>query len=154
VYGKIQEISSGLQRQLRRKPLPEEIAKKANIPLKNVKRVLRANEKVICLDSPIYQGERTTLMDLIPDTNSLLPDSLMAAASIPECVNVALSLLNSREREVIKMRFGIGYENPSTLNEVRKRFGVTRERIRQIEKRALEKLKRSELAPALKSLIA
>ncbi len=153
-YGRVQGVSSGLQRQLRRKPLPEEIAKKANIPLENVKRVLRANEKVICLDSPIYQGERTTLMDLIPDTNSLLPDSLMAAASIPESVNVALSLLNSREREVIKMRFGIGYENPSTLNEVRKRFGVTRERIRQIEKRALEKLKSSELAPALKSLIA
>ncbi len=122
--------------------------------MENVKRVLGANEKVIYLDSPIWHGQRTTLMDHIPDPNSLLPDSLMAAASIPESVNVVLSLLNSREREVIKMRFGIGYENPSTLNEVRKRLGVTRERIRQIEKRALEKLKGSELAPVLKSLIA
>lgn len=153
-YSRIQRISSGLENKMGRKPLPQEIAEKANMSSENVKRVLGVNEKVICLDSPVRQGDRITLMDIIPESNSLLPDSLMATASIPESVNNALSLLNSREREVIKLRFGIGHENPSTLDEIRKRFGVTRERIRQIEKGALEKLKRSELAPALKSLIA
>lgn len=75
----------------------------------------------------MQHGEKMTFMELIADFNSLLPDSLMAMASIPESVSNVLSVLNTREREVIKMRFGIGYENPSTLDEVRKRFGVTRE---------------------------
>ncbi|MER3445704.1 MAG: hypothetical protein C4291_02200 [Candidatus Dadabacteria bacterium] len=152
-YGRIQGVSSEFQNKTGIKPLPQEIIKETNISLEKVKLALGTNENVIHLDSPIWQGEKMTLMDLIADPNSPLPDSLMATASIPQSVNNALSLLNSREREIIKMRFGIGYENPSTLDEVRKRFGVTRERIRQIEKRAIEKIKRSKSAPALKSLI-
>ncbi len=152
-YGRVQWVSSKLQREMGRKPLPQEIARRANIPLGRVKQVLVANENIIHLDSPVRHGEKMTFMELIADPNSLLPDSLMATASIPESVSNVLSVLNTREREVIKMRFGIGYENPSTLDEVRKRFGVTRERIRQIEKRAIEKIKRSKSAPALKSLI-
>ncbi len=151
-YGRIQRVSSGLQKKVGRKPFPEEIAKKANMSLENVKQVLGVDEKVICLGSPIWQGKRSTLMDIIPYLNSLLLDSLTAMAPIPERVNDALSLLDPGEREGIKMRFGIGYENPPTLDDIGKRFGVTRERIRQIEKYALERTKRSELSPAFKSL--
>jgi RNA polymerase primary sigma factor len=121
--------------------------------VEGVKRVLGANEKIIRLNSPIWQGEEMTLMDFVSDTNAIPADSLIAAASIPKNVNDALSLLNPREREVIKMRFGIGYENISTLDEIGKHLGLTRERIRQIEKRALQRLGRCKSAIVLRSLI-
>lgn len=78
---------------------------------------------------------------------------LIAAASVPKSRDHALLVLSPREREVLKMRFGIEYENPSTLEVVAKRFDLTKERIRQIERDALQRLKRSNSAPALKSLI-
>ena len=80
-------------------------------------------------------------------------DSLIAAASLPKRLDQALAELDSREREVLKMRFGIGYENAFTLDEVGKRFSVTKERIRQIEKSALEKIKNSSSGTILKSMI-
>ena len=151
--GKVKNVRSGLEKKTGRNPLPEEIAKKVNMPLEGVKRVLGADEKVIYLDSPIWQGERMTLMDFVPDPNSLPPDSLIAVASLPKSLGEALMKLRPREREVLKMRFGIGYDNTSTLDEVGRHLGLTRERIRQIEKRALERLGKSKFAPALKSLI-
>lgn len=151
--GKIQRVRSGLEKMTGRKPFPGEIAKKSSTSIEVVKRVLGASEKVVSLDSTIWQGEKMTLMDFVADPNSLLPDSLIAAASVPKNVNDALLMLSSREREVLKMRFGIGYGNSFTLDEVGKKFGLTRERIRQIERGALEKLNRSKSAPSLKSLI-
>lgn len=121
--------------------------------VKSVKRGLEADEKVVSLDSPVWQGEKMTLIDLVPNPNSLPPDSLIAATSVPKSVDHALLVLSLREREVLMMRFGIGHENPSTLDVVGKRFDLTRERIKQIERDALQKLKRSNSAPALKSLI-
>ncbi len=151
--GKVQRVRSGLEKRIGRRPLAEEIAKKAKMSVEGVKRVLGANEKIIRLNSPIWQGEKMTLMDFVSDTNAIPADSLIAAASIPKNVNDALSLLNPREREVIKMRFGIGYENISTLDEVGKHLGLTRERIRQIEKRALQRLGRCKSGIVLRSLI-
>ncbi|MER3447146.1 MAG: hypothetical protein C4291_10005 [Candidatus Dadabacteria bacterium] len=151
--GKIQRVRSGLEKKIGRKSLPEEIAKKAKMSVEGVKRVLGANEKIVHLNSPVWQGEKMALIDFVSDTNAVPADSLIAAASIPKNVNDALSLLNPREREVIKMRFGIGYENISTLDEVGRHLGLTRERIRQIEKHALERLGRCKLAIVLRSLI-
>ena len=151
--GKVKNARSGLEKKTGRNPLPEEIAKKVNMPVEGVKRVLGADEKLAYLDSPIWRGEKMTLMDLVPDLNSLPPDLLIAAASIPKNLDDALMKLRPREREVLKMRFGIGYDNTSTLDEVGLHLGLTRERIRQIEKRALERLGKSKFAPALKSLI-
>ncbi len=151
--GKVKNARSGLEKKTGRNPLPEEIAKKVNMPVEGVKRVLGADEKLAYLDSPIWRGEKMTLMDLVPDLNSLPPDLLIAAASIPKNLDDALMKLRPREREVLKMRFGIGYDNTSTLDEVGLHLGLTRERIRQIEKRALERLGESKFAPALKSLI-
>ena len=151
--GKVKNARSGLEKKTGRNPLPEEIAKKVNMPVEGVKRVLGADEKLAYLDSPIWRGEKMTLMDLVPDLNSLPPDLLIAAASIPKNLDDALMKLRPREREVLKMRFGIGYDNTSTLDEVGLHLGLTRERIRQIEKRALERLGGSKFAPALKSLI-
>jgi RNA polymerase sigma factor (sigma-70 family) len=150
---KVQRVRSGLEKKIGRKPLPEEIARKARMSIESVKQVLGANEKVVRLNSPVWQGDKMTLMDFAPDTNAVPPDSLIAAASIPKNVNDALYLLNPREREVIKMRFGIGYETPSTLDEVGRHLGLTRERIRQIEKRALERLGRCKSGMVLRSLV-
>src|SRR3990172_7456031 len=151
--GKVKNVRSGLEKKTGRNPLPEEIAKKVNMPVEGVKRVLGADERLAYLDSPIWRGEKMTLMDLVPDLNSLPPDLLIAVASIPKNLDDALMKLRPREREVLKMRFGIGYDNTSTLDEVGRHLGLTRERIRQIEKRALERLGKSKFAPALKSLI-
>lgn len=151
--GRVQNVRFGPEKKTGRKPFPEEIAKRGNMSVESVKQVREANEKVVSLDSPVWQGEKITLMDLVPDPNSLSPDSLIAVASVPKSVDHALLVLSPREREVLKMRFGIGYKNPSTLDAVGKRFDLTRERIRQIERDALQKLKRSNSAHALKSLI-
>ncbi len=151
--GKVKNVRSGLEIKTGRNPIPEEIAKKVNMSVEAVKRVLGADERLAYLDSPIWRGEKMTLMDLVPDLNSLPPDLLIADASIPKNLDDALMKLRPREREVLKMRFGIGYDNTSTLDEVGLHLGLTRERIRQIEKRALERLGKSKFAPALKSLI-
>src|SRR3989337_1066755 len=151
--GKVRDIYSSLEEKTGRRPLPEEISKEVTISSEGVKRVLRANEKVVCLDSPVWQGEKTTLMDSMPDPNSEPPDSLIAAASLPQSVDEALLILSPREREILKMRFGINYENPVTLDEIGKGLDLTRERVRQIEKRSLEKLRKSDFAPALRSLM-
>jgi RNA polymerase sigma factor (sigma-70 family) len=150
---KVQNVRSGLERKIGRKALPEEIAKKTKMSVEGVKRVLGAGEKVVRLNSPVWQGEKMTLMDFVADPNFVPADSLISAVSIPKNVDDALGLLNFREREVLKMRFGIGSENPSTLDEVGRHLGLTRERIRQIEKRALERLGRSKSASTLRSLI-
>jgi RNA polymerase primary sigma factor len=150
---KVRDIYFSLEEKTGRPPLPEEIAKEVNISSESVKRVLRANEKVVCLDSPVWEGEITTLMDSMPDPNSEPPDSLIASASLPQSVDEALLILSPREREILKMRFGINYENPVTLDEIGKGLDLTRERVRQIEKRSLEKLRKSDFAPALRSLM-
>jgi RNA polymerase primary sigma factor len=150
---KVREVRSLLQKKNGRDPSPEEIADEINISTEGVKRILRAKEKVVRLDSPKWQGEETTLIDSIPDPNFQPPDSLIAASTLPQSVNDALSILSPREREVLKMRFGISYENPITLDEIGRGFDLTRERIRQIEKRSLEKLRKSNLAHALRSLM-
>jgi RNA polymerase sigma factor (sigma-70 family) len=150
---KVSDARSLLQKKNGRDPLPEEIAKEVNISTQGVKRILSAKEKVVRLDTPKWQGEEETLMDSIPDPNFEPPDSLIAAANLPQNVDDALSILSPREREVLKMRFGISYENPVTLDEIGRGLALTRERIRQIEKRSLEKLRRSNFAPALRSLM-
>ncbi len=151
--GKVQYTRSLLKEKNGKTPNAEEIAKNVNMSVEGVKRILETYEKIVSLDSTIWSDEKMTFIDFVPDPNSPLPDSIIAAASIPQNVDNALSMLNFREREVIKMRFGIGYENPSTLDEVGKRFGLTRERIRQIERSSIQKLKRSKSSSVLRSLV-
>ncbi|HSE83292.1 MAG TPA: RNA polymerase sigma factor RpoD/SigA [Thermodesulfobacteriota bacterium] len=150
---KVRDAKFFLEKKWGRKPLPHEIAKRANISVESVKRILQANEKTVSLDTPMWDDGRAAIVDFLPDTNSHMPDSLITAASLPESVGNALLLLTSREREVLQMRFGIGFEKALTLDDIGRRVGLTRERVRQIEKRALEKLRRSKSAPVLRSLI-
>jgi RNA polymerase primary sigma factor len=138
-----------------REPQPDEIADSVRMSVENVKQVLESGNGVnmVRLDSPVWEGERATYMDYIPDSGTTPVDSLIAESSIPESIERALHLLEEREREIIKMRFGIGYEGTFTLNEIGSKLGLTRERIRQIEKKALSTIRHSDSAPALRSLI-
>jgi len=136
-------------------PHPIEIASKVDMSVENVRQVLESNNghNMVRLDSPIWNGERATYMDYMEDSESLPVDSLIAEVSIPSSIEHALGILEERERDVVKMRFGIGYNQSFTLDEIGKNFGLTRERIRQVEKKALQKIRDSASAPALKSLI-
>lgn len=152
--GKVRHVKRVLTEQNKREPIPEEIAEKAEMSVENVKRILESSgNRVMRLDTPVYDGEKATYLDYVEDESSLVVDSIIAEVSIPGNINSALLRLTERERDVVKMRFGIGYESPYTLDEIGKKFKLTRERIRQIEKKALERIKRSKSAPVLKSLM-
>jgi len=150
---KVHKISSMIHKETGRKPFPEEISKKSGISIEGVKRVIDATKDVVHLDSPILDGEKTTLLEFIPDEESPTPDSAVAKATLTDKIRFALSNLSSREEQILKMRFGIGFETTYTLDEIGRYFCLTRERIRQIEKRALEKLEGSDIGGMLKSFI-
>ena len=151
--GKVREVRSRLYEKIGREPLAEEIAEIGNISKKSVMRVLEAEKKTLTLDSPVWDGENTTFLDFISDDEMNSADDIIAEISIPKNLDEALLRLDQREREVIKMRFGIGYSDSFTLDEIGKKFRLTRERIRQIEKKALLRLRKSKHASALKSLM-
>jgi len=152
--GKVRYVKKMLTEKNEREPIAEEIAEKAQMSVENVKRILESSgNRVVRLDTPVYDGEKSTYLDFVEDSSSLVVDSIIAEISIPGNINNALLRLTEREREVVKMRFGIGYESAYTLDEIGKKFKLTRERIRQIEKKALERIKRSKSAPVLRSLM-
>jgi len=150
---KVHKIISMLHKEMGRKPAPEEIAGKSGISIEGVKRIVDSANDVVHLDSPIIDGEKTTLLEFVPDDGSSAPDSVMAKVALTGRLRGALSLLTPREEEIIRMRFGIDQESTYTLDEIGKKFDLTRERIRQIEKRALEKLATSEVGEVLKSFL-
>ncbi|MGH7902427.1 MAG: sigma-70 family RNA polymerase sigma factor [Thermodesulfobacteriota bacterium] len=150
---KVFRISSMLHKRMGRKPTPEEIAKKSGISTKVVDSILKTQNDATSLDSPILDGEKATLLDFIVDEDSPTPDSVMAGASLAKRLREALSLLTAREEEIIRMRFGIDQEATNTLDEIGRKFNLTRERIRQIEKGALKKLAKSEMEDVLKSFL-
>ena len=150
---KVHRISSVMNKENGRKPLPEEISEKSGISVEGVKRVLEATKEVVQLDSPVLDGEKTTLLDFIPDDISGTPDYAVAKATLTIKIKDALSTLTPREEQILKMRFGIDFESTFTLDEIGQHFELTRERIRQIEKRSLEKLEGSEVGTILKSFL-
>jgi RNA polymerase sigma factor (sigma-70 family) len=150
---KVREVRSRLIDRTAREPRAEEIAKEIDLSTKTISRALSSRERLVWLDSPIKKGERTTLMEVFKDQNCLPPDSIIATSSVTESVYKALTILDGREMEIVKMRFGIGYENCHTLEEIGRRFNLTKERVRQIERRAMKRIRKSKSAPALRSLI-
>jgi RNA polymerase primary sigma factor len=151
--GKVFRVSATLRKELERKPTPEEIAKKSRISLEVVKRILNVRGDVTYLDSPIPNGEGATFLDFVLDEDSPTSDSIMAKAALMQRIKEALSELTPREEEIIRLRFGIEQESTYTLDEIGMRFNLTRERIRQIERAALEKLAKSDAGEVLKSFL-
>jgi RNA polymerase nonessential primary-like sigma factor len=150
---RIREARARLEKKNGRRPVAEEIAIEADMTVNAVERAMKASENSLCLDSPVVGREGTTFMDIFKDQKSRPPDSLIAEALIPKSVDDALQVLNSREREIVKLRFGIGIESTYTLGQIGTMLNLTKERVRQIERHALKKLRRSRSAKTLRSLL-
>ncbi len=136
-----------------REPTQEEIAKIMRLPIKKVRKIMKIARDPISLESPIGEDENSFLKDFIKDEQSPVPDDVFMQISRREKIEEAFESLNKREVLVLKMRFGLGSGNDHTLEEVGNRFHVTRERIRQIERKALRKLKRPRTHQMLNSLL-
>lgn len=150
---KVRDLRGKLSKEYGREPMAEEIAEEGGLSIESVKRILDAGVKTVTLDSPVWDGDNATFLDFVADENHTSADSMLAELSLPKNLDEALTKLKPRERDVLKMRFGIGYEDALTLDEIGKIFSLTRERIRQIEKKALVRLRKSRSAPVLKSLL-
>jgi RNA polymerase sigma factor (sigma-70 family) len=146
---KVFRTRSILDMELRRSPTPEEIAERSGNKVQNVKRILESYKLALSIDSPV-DDTGYTLLELIEDTVFPLPDYSIYKTELRVKILESLSVLSPREKEIIKMRFGLVEENTYTLEEIAKRFHVTRERIRQIEESALKKLSVSKFGNTLR----
>ena len=134
-----------------REPTPEELARKLNMPLDKVRKVLKIAKEPISLETPIGDEEDSHLGDFIEDKNAVQPVEAATLSNLREATTRVLSTLTPREERVLRMRFGIGMNTDHTLEEVGQQFSVTRERIRQIEAKALRKLKHPSRSRKLRS---
>jgi len=130
-----------LTQELGREPLPEEIAVEMGLDIKKVRHIMKISQDIVSLEAPVGAEEDSKLGDFIEDVETLSPDEVTNKKILQENVREMLQYLSPRERKIIKMRFGLGGGIPHTLEEVGREFGVTRERIRQIEAKVLQKLR-------------
>jgi RNA polymerase primary sigma factor len=150
---KIIRVSRGLVQELGREPYPDEIAERIGFSSEKVRRVLRITKEPISLETPINDDEDTHLSDFIEDKNVLTPQDSAIYDDLVNNLNNILSTLSPREERVVRMRFGLGERQDHTLEEVGQVFEVTRERIRQIEAKALKKLRHPMRAKLLRSFV-
>ena len=142
-----------LVQEMGREPTPEEIAERMEFPLDKVRKVLKIAKEPISLETPIGEEEDSHLRDFIEDKKILSPSEAVIRLNLSEQTRKVLSTLTSREEKVLRMRFGIGEKADHTLEEVGRDFDVTRERIRQIEAKALRKLRHPSRSKRLKSFV-
>jgi len=148
---KLIRISRGLVQEIGREPTSEEIAKRMDLPLNKVRKIIKIAQEPISLETPIGEEEDSHLGDFIEDKFMPSPPDTVIHINLKEQIENALKTLTEREAKVLKMRFGLGDGNEHTLEEVGQQFKVTRERIRQIEAKALRKLKHPSRSRRLKS---
>lgn len=145
--------SRALVQELGREPNAEEIAERTELPVEKVRKILKISKEPISLETPIGEEEDSHLGDFIEDKKNLSPIETVVQSNLQEVVAGVLNTLTSREEKVIRLRFGIGEKYDHTLEEVGQEFKVTRERIRQIEGKALRKLRHPIRARKLKSFV-
>ena len=150
---KLNRISRQMLQELGRDPQPEELAERMDLPEDKVRKVLKISKEPISMATPIGDDEDSNLGDFIEDTNVLLPADTATNAGLSESTREILSSLTPREAKVLRMRFGIDMNTDHTLEEVGKQFDVTRERIRQIEAKALRKLRHPTRSEQLRSFL-
>jgi RNA polymerase primary sigma factor len=150
---KIVRTSRQMLHEIGREPTPEELAEKLAMPLEKVRKVLKIAKEPISLETPIGDEEDSHLGDFIPDPNVLMPIDAAIQSNLRETTTRVLASLTPREERVLRMRFGIGMNTDHTLEEVGQQFSVTRERIRQIEAKALRKLKHPSRSRKLRSFL-
>ncbi|MFL5407119.1 MAG: sigma-70 family RNA polymerase sigma factor, partial [Myxococcales bacterium] len=150
---KLIRTSRYLVQEIGREPTPEEIAEKMELPLDKVRKVLKIAKEPLSLETPIGDEEDSHLGDFIEDKNAILPIDAAIQANLRETTTRVLASLTPREERVLRMRFGIGMNTDHTLEEVGQQFSVTRERIRQIEAKALRKLRHPSRSKRLRSFV-
>jgi RNA polymerase primary sigma factor len=150
---KLVRTSRQMLHEIGREPTPEELADKLAMPLEKVRKVLKIAKEPISLETPIGDEEDSHLGDFIEDKNAVLPVDAAIQANLRETTTRVLASLTAREERVLRMRFGIGMNTDHTLEEVGQQFSVTRERIRQIEAKALRKLKHPSRSRKLRSFL-
>jgi len=136
---RISRVNRAMVNELGREPTPEELAQRTGVPAKKVRLILESSRKPLSLETPI--GEDSELGDFLEDKSAGSPNDTLLTQDLTTQVERALAMLSPKEKEILRLRFGIGEEGEHTLEEVGKRFAVTRERIRQIEAKALRKLR-------------
>jgi len=150
---KVVRSSRYLVQQLGREPTPEEIAAKMEMPLDKVRKVLRIVKEPVSLETPIGDEEESSLGDFVEDRQTVSPADAAVYTSLEEQTRKVLATLTPREEQILRMRFGIGEKSDYTLEEVGQRFAVTRERIRQIEAKALRKLRHPSRAKSIEAFV-
>lgn len=150
---KLVRTSRQMMHEIGREPTPEELAERLHMPLDKVRKVLKIAKEPVSLETPIGDEEDSTLGDFIEDKNAILPIDAAIHSNLRETTTRVLATLTPREERVLRMRFGIGMNTDHTLEEVGQQFNVTRERIRQIEAKALRKLKHPSRSRKLRSFL-
>ena len=136
-----------------REPTPEELAERLTMPIEKVRKVLKISKEPVSLETPVGDEEESPLSDFIEDKNAVMPIEVAERSSLRQATTQILTQLTPREERVLRMRFGIGMPSDHTLEQVGEQFSVTRERIRQIEAKALRKLKHPQRSRALRSFL-
>jgi RNA polymerase primary sigma factor len=153
VANKIIRTSRKMLNEIGREPTPEELAKKLGMPLERVHKVLKLAKAPLSIETPIRDEEDGRLGDLIEDKDTLQPIDAAIQSDLRETTTRVLASLTPREERILRMRFGIGMNKDHTLEEVGQQFMVMRERIRQIEAKALRKLKHPSRSRILRSFL-
>ena len=153
VNNKLVRTSRQMLHEIGREPTPEELAEKLGMPLEKVRKVLKVAKEPISLETPIGDEEDSHLGDFIEDKNAVLPIDAAIQSNLRETTTLVLATLTPREERVLRMRFGIGMNTDHTLGAVGQQFSLTRERIRQIEAKALRKLKHPSRSRKLRSFL-
>jgi len=150
---KLVRTSRHMLHEIGREPTPEELAEKLSMPIDKVRKVLKIAKEPISLETPVGDEEDSHLGDFIEDKNAVQPLDAAIHSNLRETTTRVLASLTAREERVLRMRFGIGMNTDHTLEEVGQQFSVTRERIRQIEAKALRKLKHPSRSRKLRSFL-
>src|SRR5260370_18032416 len=153
VVNKIIRTSRKMLNEIGREPTPEELAEKLSMPLERVRKALKLAREPLSMETPVGDEEDSHLGDFIEDTNTIQPIDPAIHSELRQTTTPIFSSLTAREERVLRMRFGIGMNKDHTLEEVGQQFSVTRERIRQIEAKALRKLKHPSRSRILRSFL-
>lgn len=150
---KLVRTSRQMLAEMGREPVPEELAQRLSMPLEKVRKVMKIAKEPVSLEAPVGDEEDSSLGDFIADDSALQPLDSAIHSNLKETCTRILASLTPREERVLRMRFGIGMNTDHTLEEVGQQFNVTRERIRQIEAKALRKLKHPSRSRKLRSFL-
>ncbi|MFM8432710.1 MAG: RNA polymerase sigma factor RpoD/SigA [Bacteroidota bacterium] len=150
---KIAKAYSKLEQEYEREPSPEELAKVLDLPTEKISDTMRVSGKHVSMDAPFVQGEDNSLIDVIENQDSPRADSMLMNESLQKEIDRSLSTLTEREREVIRLFFGIGMAHGLTLEEIGAKFDLTRERVRQIKEKAIRRLRHKSRSRLLKAYL-